>query len=443
MVKCKSNKVKEFFMNKTLSKILIGITAFALVLTIAGCALFALFDNGNISNIPNSAEASKSVSFNVDQSTENLSDPNAAAKVARSAVKIKMVYSAGVSYGSGVIVDIDDADYPRTQSEFYIITCHHVVASGGTVYVYVPDSDWRNDGDPDYDTNYVFSGIISNQINDDKAVTLVGGDQDSDIAVLKLDVGEKKNAKGNFIKNDIVESSIANDKPMYFEEVFAIGNPSGTLPMSAVGGNISYIDRELVMGSVGYMNLLQIDAMIKHGSSGGGLFNMKGQLIGITNGGSDTYIGMNYAIPFYGEYGFVNIAKQLIGTRNELKEVGNYGYVDGRWRLGITVEEKSNQFGAKYVLISSVVDGDNGALAGLSAGSIVEALVFNGVTYKIETADDFATAIYKIKDALRKDTTLKKEIIFDIYASGSGRANIKVGLENKQFIFCDTGNYPN
>ena len=87
-------------MNKTLSKILISITAAILVLTIAGCALFSLFDKGSIENIPNSTEAAKSVTFDVDQTIENLSDPNAAAKVARSVVKIKMVYASGASYGS-------------------------------------------------------------------------------------------------------------------------------------------------------------------------------------------------------------------------------------------------------------------------------------------------------------------------------------------------------
>lgn len=427
-------------MNKTLSKILISITAAILVLTIAGCALFSLFDKGSIENIPNSTEAAKSVTFDVDQTIENLSDPNAAAKVARSVVKIKMVYASGASYGSGIIVDIDDTDHPRAADEFYILTCHHVIATGGDVYVYVPDNNWRNDGDPDYDNNYAFSGIISNEINDDKAVTLVGGDKDSDVAVLKLDVGDKKNANGDTIKSTIVQSSIAQDSPMYYEEIFAIGNPSGTLPMTALGGNISYIDREVVISSVGYMTLLQIDAMIKHGSSGGGLFNMRGQLIGITNGGSDTYIGMNYAIPFYGEYGFVNIAKQLIGTRNELKEVGNYGYVDGRWRLGITIEEQTNHFGDKSVVISMVESGDN-ADGKLTKGSVVYALVFNGETYEISTADDFALATYEIKNAMRKDPTLQKVITFDVYVAGLGRYSVEVSLD-KQFIFCDTGNYP-
>ena len=118
--------------------------------------------------------------------------------VNRSVVKLIMQDETGkdLSYGSGVIVDIEGG---LNSDEYYLLTCHHIVSNGGNVSVCVPDENGRNLGDNNYNQNYIFKGYIGGQkgINpfQPKEVTLVGGDRDSDIAVLKLnalgkDVGQ-------------------------------------------------------------------------------------------------------------------------------------------------------------------------------------------------------------------------------------------------------------
>ena len=107
------------------------------------------------------------------------------------------------------------------------------------------------------------------------------------------------------------------------EDVIAIGNHLGELRGTATGGMISALNREVnVQGTE--MALLQHDAAVSPGSSGGGLFNSSGSLIGIVNAkaSSSNAEGLGFAIP-------VNSVKQIID------DLINYGYVKGRAYLGV------------------------------------------------------------------------------------------------------------
>ncbi len=427
---CKGGK-----MNKRFGKILSAVGIFMACIALTGCFLFA-FDRGDAKDLPNSNQVSVDVSFGQTQTADRVlytDYAEVANKVMRSVVAIRMDYSvggvAGTAYGSGVIVDIDN--------EKYIITCHHVISSGGNVTVYIPDENARNIGDSDYNLNYALTGRIEadrigNALN---GITLVGGDKDADIAVLKLNLGLKQ--------LNIVSAlvPIESYSVKYAEKIFTIGNPSGLLPMTFMDGYISYIDREVSISGVGEMTLLQHNSSITHGSSGGAMFNMYGELIGITNGGSDEYYNQNYAIPYYGTNGFLNIAKQLIGAYNSVNR--NFGYVTGRWALGITITTAETVVHGSNVVIAAV-DALGNCYEKLYVNDRILSVTFNkdGKTQTIETgtATKFASAMSELKKAISLDVDNPQSFFIKIYRPNLGEKTVEIKIE-KQLIFCDTGIY--
>ena len=176
---------------------------------------------------------------------------------------------------------------------------------------------------------------------------------------------------------------------------------------------------------------------IYHGSSGGGLFNTYGQLIGITNGGSDEYVGITYAIPYTiddteKDKGFVNIATQLIGTATQT----NYGYISGRWNIGITITSS----GTENVSIVVVEQDSNAERAGIKANDIVRKIVYkkNGGTIEreIKSVSDFSSAINDMKTCLVLSDSF--DMVVNRRSGFSYETHtLKVELKN-QFIFCNT-----
>jgi len=442
-------------MNRKITKFLVLIIAIVMLTSVAGCNLFAgeVLTNEPepvyVTNLPNSSELTSSVDFPSDNALSSAEKLEAVKKVKRSSVAIKMDNQGSVSYGSGVIVDIDlkdkDGKQVETDDEFYIVTCHHVVAGMGDITVYVPDLNGRNIGDQDYDEKFIFTGVIDNKIHDGNDITLVGGDKETDVAVLKLDLRNNNDVT----KADIVECQVPEDtyKPEQGEDVFAVGNPSGILPMTVSAGVISYVDRLVTVNSIGDMTLLQIDVQTNHGSSGGGLYNYRGQLIGITNSGSDEYDGLNYAIPHKNYYveegkdsGFITIAKQLIATKTN----DNYGYVSGRWILGVTVKEQKLESGATALVVESVEKANNADSAGMKVGDVIKYVQYNGENgqNKVEITGNasLASALYEIRK------THKMGDFFYIYVyrmvdNEYKQEMLKLQLL-KENIFCDTGVYP-
>lgn len=146
--------------------------------------------------------------------------------------------------------------------------------------------------------------------------TVAGSDSETDIALLKINAsGLKFASMGN------------SDALVVGQEVVAIGNPLGELGGSVTNGIVSALDREVeIEGEL--MNLLQTNAAVNPGNSGGGLFNLAGELVGVVNAkSSGTGIeGIGFAIP-------INDAVSVI------KELSEYGYVRGRVHLGIRYNE--------------------------------------------------------------------------------------------------------
>ena len=404
-------------MNKFFKRITTFVLVFLLVFSLSGCSMFLDIETPEdveyetitvdvnlteqlifCDTKTNDLSTIDTATFYTNGRTEDYqSFEEVAGTVNRSVVEIIMMDNNNnhVSYGSGVIVDIEGG---LSSGEYYILTCHHVVSSGGKIAVCVPDTNLRNYGDLDYNENYMFTGYIGGekQTNSLLAVSLVGGDRDSDIAVLKLKVA---NPLLNIQKATFPQAS---SKLNYAQEVFAIGNPTGQLPMTFLSGNISYLDRLVALDSIGYMELIQHDCLITHGNSGGGLFNMKGQLIGITNAGSDEYKGMNYAIPYYGEDGFMLIAEQLIKNSTPT----NYGYVQGRWNLGVTITETSGSVKGSSVQILSVENNSNASDL-LKRDDYVLKVEYAGQSADITSLNTFKNAIFIARESIVVGDTIK------------------------------------
>jgi len=139
------------------------------------------------------------------------------------------------------------------------------------------------------------------------------------------------------------------------EQVIAVGNPLGELGGTVTSGIVSATNREINVEN-NKMTLIQIDAAINPGNSGGGLFNTKGELIGIVNAKTTdvTVEGLGFAIP-------VNEAV------NVAEELEKHGYVTGKTHIGISLTDVTDSFTAYYyfrsestgVYITSVQEGYN------------------------------------------------------------------------------------
>ncbi len=432
-------------MKKILLKLVTLISILALTLSFAGCAFFQSRpnDNGSINDLPSSTEALDLVEVGKINGDRVVKDKTQVIAEVRSAVvAIAVANDGSTSYGSGVIVDLrrvdEDGELLDGANDFYVMTCHHVIDGLGDITVYLPDAELDNFGESDYDENYAFTGKIGSNMYPDKAVTLVGGDSKSDIALLKLDI-----SGSGIDASTIKKVAFPTDsyQMMVGEDVIAIGNPSGKAPGTVTVGTISYINRETTISEVGDMTLTQINVDIYHGSSGGALFNLYGELIGITNGGSDTYSGMNYAIPYVidkangtSDFGFINIASHLLATKTQ----NNYGYVDGRIGLfGFTTTQETLQDNSTQVRITEVTANSLAYEAGLTANDVITKIV-KGDKAALSSASNVTTnaEVTAVVRSLKAGDTLSIQI-----KRQGNLQPITISIPTKQYIFCDTGNY--
>ena len=245
--------------------------------------------------------------------------------------------------GSGVIISSDG----------YILTCAHVVDGASTITVTIGDKDYT--------------------------ATLVGEDTTSDIAVIKIDA------------DGLTPATVGNsDSLKVGQSVMAVGNPLGELGGTVTGGMISALNRSVTIqgsSSVNTMSLIQMDASVSPGNSGGGLFNMNGELVGIVNAKSSSSDaeGLGFAIPINDA---IKVAQELLEN----------GYVTGRPYLGITylaVEDAQTaaQLGvnAYGVYVMEVVKGGPAEKAGLQAGDRIVSV--DGT--EIASKDDLGTLMQK------------------------------------------------
>ena len=219
--------------------------------------------------------------------------------------------------GSGVIISKDG----------YIITNNHVVEGATSITVKTSDG-----------TEY--------------AATLVGTDSKSDIGVIKVEAD-------NLTPATIGDSSTIS----VGDTAVVIGNPLGTLGGTVTDGIISATDREISINNE-TMNLIQTNAAINSGNSGGGMFDANGNLIGIVNAkdsgttsSGTTIEGLGFAIPINDA---MNVAKQLIES----------GQVTDRPTIGVTLQTITKDYGnyKAGLYIADVSKGSGAEAAGLQPG---------------------------------------------------------------------------
>ena len=245
--------------------------------------------------------------------------------------------------GSGVIISSDG----------YILTCAHVVDGASTITVTIGDKDYP--------------------------ATLVGEDTTSDIAVIKVEA------------DGLTPATVGDSDGLKVgQSVMAVGNPLGELGGTVTGGMISALNRSVTIqgsSSVNTMSLIQMDASVSPGNSGGGLFNMSGELVGIVNAKSSSSDaeGLGFAIPINDA---IKVAQELLEN----------GYVTGRPYLGITylgVEDAQTaaQLGvnAYGVYVVEVVKGGPADKAGLKSGDRIVSIDGS----EIGTKDDLSALMQK------------------------------------------------
>lgn len=240
----------------------------------------------------------------------------------------------GTSSGSGIIISADGN----------IMTNYHVISGGTNIKVKL------NTGN-EYDA------------------TVIGGDEKTDVAVIKIKANEELHVAtlGN---SDEVEVG---------SKAVAIGNPlASELFGTVTQGVISGVNRTITVGQR-EMNLIQTDAAISPGNSGGALINKYGEVIGINSVKlvSDNAEGLGFAIP-------INEASAIV------KDLIDYGYVKGRPVIGVSVREITKEL-AYYnnlltdhgLYIMSVSEGSSAEKAGLVRGDII--VKFDGKTVNSST----------------------------------------------------------
>ena len=243
-----------------------------------------------------------------------------------------------VGTGSGFIVTSDG----------YVVTNYHVVEDANSI-------------------------TVTTNAGSEYRATLVGYDSTNDVAVLKVEADNLP-----CVTMGSSSSLIVGD------QVVAIGNPLGELTNTLTVGYISAKDRMVTTDGFG-INMLQTDAAINSGNSGGPLFNMYGQVVGITSAkysgessSGATIEGIGFAIPIDD---VLDLIEALISD----------GYVSSGY-LGVSVSDYDPSYAAYYglsentpagAIVREVVTGYCAARAGIQTGDVIVAVgeyTVNGVT---------------------------------------------------------------
>lgn len=259
----------------------------------------------------------------------------------------------------------------------YILTNYHVIQNSNSVQVTTYD-------------NTAYSASI------------VGYDESNDIAILKIDA------------TGLTPVVLGDSDELYVgDEVMAIGNPLGELTFSLTVGYVSAMDREVTLSSGTTMDLIQTDAAINSGNSGGALFNTYGEVVGITNAkyssssssSSASIDNIGFAIP-------INHVKGIVTSIIEK------GYIVKPY-IGVSVTSVSSEmisYGLpKGAAVKVIAEGSPAEESGLKVNDIVTAINGEEITtsselVKIVSAaqpgDVLTLTVYRQGEAERLTITL-------------------------------------
>lgn len=202
---------------------------------------------------------------------------------------------------------------------------------------------------------------------------LIGYDESNDIAVLKVEAD-------NLIPVILGDSDQLN----VGDSVVAIGNPLGELTFSLTSGTISAVDRKITLSRTVSMNLIQTDCAINSGNSGGALFNLYGEVIGITNAKYSTSSATEASID---NIGFAIPVNNILYIVESIIEKG---YVSKPY-IGVMVSDVSEQtqlYGIpKGAAVQSVTENGPAGKAGLQPGDIVTHINENTISSSSDLVD--------------------------------------------------------
>ena len=274
----------------------------------------------------------------------------------------------GTSSGSGFILSADG----------YVVTNYHVVQSASDI-------------------------TVTTHSGDEYAATVKGYDATNDVAVLKVE------AEG------LSAATIGSTSDLSIGDmVVAIGNPLGRLAATETVGYVSGINREVTTDNT-VISMLQTDAAINPGNSGGPLFNMYGEVIGITTA---KYSGTTNSGASIEGIGFAIPIDDVMGIISDLID---YGYVTGAY-MGITVKDNDKEAAAQFGLptdgayVVDVTPGSSADKAGIQSKDLITAVD----DHKITTRTDLTRTLrnYKAGDTaeitvVRSGRELTLTITFD------------------------------
>ena len=316
------------------------ITALALVCALLGGAVGGgavwalgggLSKNETSINVSNRPATQVSIQ-QVDGKTA-MSDAEVYAAGVNSVVSINTTGTSGTNFfGQPVQTASAGSGFVLTK-DGYIVTNYHVVKDADTVKVTMYNGD-------EYEAKYV------------------GGDEDYDIAVIKVEA------------QDLQAVTLGDSSSLNVgDHVLAIGNPLGELTFSMSGGMVSCVNRAINVDGTPF-NMIQTDASINPGNSGGPMFNQYGEVVGIVSAkysstGNESVEGLGFAIP-------INDVIAMI------QDIMTNGYITNKPYLGITPMSMTEQMAAQYrysvtsgVFVCSTEEGSAAEKAGLKLGDVI------------------------------------------------------------------------
>ena len=335
---------KQSFFKSTAAKVIAIVLACAIIGTGCGFGGAALYRSSTRQTVTlqQSDRAPVTVSVKQVDGQTKMEPAEVYASTVNSVVSINTTATAGTnifgqtvetaSAGSGFIISSDG----------YIVTNYHVVKGATSVKVTLYSGDT-------YDA------------------TVIGGDSDYDVAVIKI------NASG------LPAVTLGNSADVNVgDTVLAIGNPLGELTFSMSQGFVSCCDRAIYVDGTPF-NMIQVDASINPGNSGGPLVNLYGEVVGIVSAKYSSYSnttveGLGFAIP-------------ISDVRAIITDIIENGQVTGKAYLAIKAGTMTEQMAAQYdiditegVFVYSTESGGAGEKAGLQLGDVITKLNDTAIT---------------------------------------------------------------
>ena len=314
------------------------IAALALVCALLGGAVgggvvWAVGNGGSDTEVNVSSRPATAVAIKTVDGKNAMTDAEVYAAGVNSVVSINVTGTNGTNFfGQPVKTASAGSGFVLTKDGF-IVTNYHVVKNADTVKVTMYNGD-------EYDAKYV------------------GGDEDYDIAVIKVQAA------------DLQPVTLGDSENLNVgDHVLAVGNPLGELTFSMSGGMVSSVNRAINVSGTPF-NMIQTDASINPGNSGGPMFNQYGEVVGIVSAkysstGNESVEGLGFAIPINDVFAMI-------------QDIMTNGYITNKPYLGITPMSMTEQMAAQYrysvtsgVFVCSTEEGSAAEKAGLKLGDVI------------------------------------------------------------------------